>query len=473
MSELIDRYNTLQEKLQAYQQEHVFSFWNELDEAQKEQLLAQVESVDLEQLTTLTKGEDTKQDFEALARNATPPPSVSADGQGASWSRSDARERGEDALRAGQIGAVIVAGGQGTRLGFDQPKGMFPIGPISNRTLFQFFADKVIATQALYGVKIPLFIMTSEATDADTRDYFESNDFLGLSSDDVVIFRQGTMPAVDVSSGRLLLATKDSLALSPDGHGGTVAALDKNGCFQMAKERGIKHLSYIQVDNPLAHLCEPTLLGHHLLSESEMTTQVIRKRYANERVGNVVSIDGNVQIIEYSDLPDTAAEATDSDGNLRLWAGNIAVHVLDVEFLSRSVQSAEALPFHRALKKVPYLDPSGAMIQPEQPNATKFERFIFDLLPQARNAFVAEVLACEGFAPVKNAEGAATDTASLARRAISDLHRGWIESAGAVVAPGVQVEINPKIASSPEALGQAIPDNLSIDKDLYFDTRLR
>ncbi|MDG2221236.1 MAG: UDPGP type 1 family protein [Rubripirellula sp.] len=468
-----EKFDELHNRLKAHQQEHVLRFWDEISDSQRKQLATQIEEVDLVQLDALIAGQDAEQDFAAMAKAAAPPPSVNAEGSGANWTVAEARQRGEQAIRDGQVGAVIVAGGQGTRLGFPQPKGMFPIGPVSNRTLFQFFADRLIAIQQAYSVKIPLFVMTSEATDDETHAYFKEHDYLGLSPNDVVIFKQGTMPAVDAETGKLLLAEKDSLALSPDGHGGTVAALQRSGCLQEAKDRGVRQLAYIQVDNPLAHLCDPTLLGHHLMAESEMTTQVIRKRYATERVGNVVSIDGQVQIIEYSDLPDSAAEATDQEGQLRLWAGNIAVHIIDVDFLQRASDSSDALPFHRARKKVPYLDAAGLVHDPAQPNATKFERFIFDLLPQAKNAFVAEVLPCQGFAPVKNAEGAATDTASLARQAISELHQSWIESSGGVVDSGVQVEINPLFAINPEELSGKISPKMQVQTDRYFDTLSR
>ncbi|MFK8111101.1 MAG: UTP--glucose-1-phosphate uridylyltransferase [Rubripirellula sp.] len=461
---------SLQLKLQAHGQEQVLAFWDDLSIDQQIQLANQVEELDLEQLATLISGKDTKQDFAAMAAAASSPPSVRADGTGAGWTVEQAREAGESALRAGQVGAVIVAGGQGTRLGFDQPKGMFPVGPVSQRTLFQIFADRLRATAEHYGVRIPLYLMTSEATDAETRAYFEQNDYLGLSREDVVIFKQGTMPAVDSATGKLLLASKGSLALSPDGHGGTVTALSKNGCLSDATERGIKLLAYIQVDNPLANLCDPTLLGHHLMAQSEMTTQVVRKRYPMEKVGNVVLVDGKLQIIEYSDLPEAAAEATDEKGDLRLWAGNIAVHVIDVGFLNRMSQSADALPFHRAAKKVPHLDASGQQVQPMEPNATKFERFIFDLLPEAENAFVVESLPEEAFAPVKNAEGADTDTPSLARKAISDLHSGWVRLAGGSVDEGVQVELNPRFSLSPAVLAEKIPAKLRIQADHYFDS---
>ena len=373
-------------------------------------------------------------------------------------------------MRDGQVAAVLVAGGQGTRLGFDQPKGMYPIGPVSGRTLFQFFADRLLAVREHYGVQVPWYVMTSDATDAATNEYFQKHRFFGLPETHVRIFKQGTMPAVDASTGKLLLAAPDSLALSPDGHGGTVSALDRSGCLADAKDRGVKHLFYFQVDNPLVTLCDPVFLGHHLMAESEMTTQVVRKRYPTERVGNVVVVDGKVRIIEYSDLPDSAAEAKTEGGEIRLWAGNIAVHVLDVDFIQRMTVGAGALPFHRASKKVSFVDQDGQLSQPQEPNAIKFERFIFDLLPEAKNAFVVEVRPEDAFAPVKNADGAETDTPSLAKQAIVSLHRSWLEAAGATVGDGISVEISPRYSLSPEYLAAKIPPNLQIGQDTFFDT---
>ncbi|NND97444.1 MAG: UDPGP type 1 family protein, partial [Pirellulaceae bacterium] len=195
----------------------------------------------------------------------------------------------------------------------------------------------------------------------------------------------------------------------------------------------------------------------------------VRKRYATEKVGNVVVVDGNMQIIEYSDLPDSAANATDPDGALRFWAGSIAVHVIDVAFLRRMSQSTDALPFHRASKKVPYLNEDGNFVDPSEPNATKFERFIFDLLPAAANAIVVEAMPREAFAPVKNADGADNDTPSLARQAIADLHQSWLQQAGATVKPGVLVEINPRFSLFPKQLPDKIPANLEISDNRYFD----
>jgi len=465
-------YDRLHGILAEFGQEHVLKHWSDLDGEQRANLSEQLNGIDLVELASLISGEDKTTDFAGLAMRANSPPAVRADGSGAAWTPMQAKKCGEEALKNGEVGAVIVAGGQGTRLGFDQPKGMFPIGPVSGRTLFQFFVDRLLAVNEKYGCRIPLYIMTSDATDQQTRDYFASHDNLGMPEEDLHVFKQGVMPAVDSVTGKLLMESRSSLALSPDGHGGTVSALDRSGCLTDAVSRGIQHLAYIQVDNPLAQLCEPELIGHHLMAASEMTTQVVQKRDPMERVGNVVLVDGQVQIIEYSDLPESAAEALNEDGSLKLWAGNIAVHLFNLEFLCRVAGQSSSLPFHRALKKVPYCDEQGQVVFPVQPNATKFERFIFDLLPIAQNAFVVETLAKQGFAPVKNANGAKTDTPETAKKAIADLHREWLERAGACVDQGVQVEINPMLALSADDLPEKIETKLRIDADRYFDTRL-
>lgn len=458
-----------QELLETHHQSQVLRFWDELDSSQKEKLAAQIDGIDFDQLDLLISGKDQQQDFATMASKATTPPHVRADGSGVPWTIDQARQAGEQALREAKVAAIIVAGGQGTRLGFDKPKGMYPVGPVSDRTLFQFFADTLVAINAKYQTNVPWYVMTSEATDTETRAYFEAENYFGLGKDNVIIFKQGTMPAVDSQTGKLLLAEKDSLALSPDGHGGTAAALHRSGALADAKKRGITILSYIQVDNVLADLCDPVFLGHHILSQSEMTSQVIRKRYPSEKVGVIVKIDDEVMVIEYSDLPDAAAEAVDSQGELKLWAGSIAVHVIDIDFLERSQSLPESLPFHRANKKVTHLDDKGDVVVPQSPNATKFEKFIFDLLPQAKNAFVVETLPETGFAPVKNADGAETDTPALAKKMLSQLHIKWLRSVGAEVDDDAVIEINPRFALGPDDLKTKISDGQKIASKHFFD----
>jgi UDP-N-acetylglucosamine/UDP-N-acetylgalactosamine diphosphorylase len=429
-------------------------------------LTQQIDSIDFELLNELASKKSQQVNVVELAKKALPPKAIRLNCT--QEQTKAARAAGEDAIRNGRVGMVLVAGGQGTRLGFDLPKGMFSIGPLSHRTLFQMHVDSLRGAMKKYQCEIPLFIMTSPATDEDTRAYFTQNDNLGLPSHLLHIFQQGVMPAVDAASGKVLLESDSKIAVSPDGHGGIVDAMKKNGILAACKEKGIAHLFYAQVDNPLVTACDPLLIGHHLNSESEMTTQVVKKRFAKEKVGNVVAIDGKTQIIEYSDLPDEAAERRNPDGSLALWAGNIAVHVISCDFLQNCSEDASSLPFHIAHKAVPYINESGDRVKPTQPNAFKFERFVFDLLPKASVALVVEGDAAEVFAPVKNADGAATDTPSSCRTSLSQRFKRWLAAANVETNESTVIEIHPMWALDVEDVKAKFSSPLKINVDTYF-----
>lgn len=456
------------ELLRKFKQEHLLRFVGSLDADARIGLEEQLESIDFELIANLASGQDETPDWATLADRAVAPTAIRLGETEPKFSREMARGAGEAALRAGKFGMILVAGGQGTRLGFDFPKGMFPIAPISGRTLFQMHVDRLLGAMRRYNVSIPMYIMTSPATDCETRRYFDQQNRCGLRSDQLRIFCQSTMPAIDQQTGQILMSGPGEIALSPDGHGGLVAALEANGCIQDAKQRGLEHFFYAQVDNPIVQICDPKLIGYHLLDRSQMTTQVVNKRFAKERVGNVVAIDGRVQIIEYSDLPDRAAEQLNADGSLKLWAGNIAVHVFELAFLESVIASAHGLPFHRALKAVPFINATGELIKPTTLNAIKFERFIFDLLPLADRALVVEADAARAFAPVKNANGAATDTPDDARQAIAREHCRWLTQAGAVVKDRVVVEIHPSWALDEHEAKEKIPRGLVFESNTFL-----
>ena len=459
---------SLNDELKSAGQAHLVTALEALGEPANSHLRGQIENIDLGQLAELVSGQEGGQDWSALAARATCPPAFRLEGHGARFSPSEAIARGEQALREGKIGAILVAGGQGTRLGFPQPKGMFDLQLPSGRTLFQIFADRLLAVGKKYGTPVPLYLMTSPATHDETVAYFSEHDNLGLATNDLTIFCQGTMPAVDADTGRLLLESPDSLALSPDGHGGTLAALAKNGCLEEARERGIEQLFYFQVDNPLTEICDPEFIGYHLLSRSELSTQVVAKKEPQEKVGVAVKIGEEVRILEYSNLSEEAASRRDESGGLALWAGNTAIHVFDRAFLERMLQQADSLPFHRASKKVPFVDEQGNRVEPAEPNAIKFERFIFDLLPLAHDAVVVEIDPAEGFAPVKNADGAPRDTPTTSRNAIFALARRWLDEAGVRVSPDANVEISPFLALDAGELASKMSADDAITKSTYL-----
>jgi UDP-N-acetylglucosamine/UDP-N-acetylgalactosamine diphosphorylase len=345
---------------------------------------------------------------------------------------------------------------------------MFPIGPVSGKSLFQIHFEKICAVARRYGVRIPLYLMTSPETHEETLAYLRGREYFGFPADDLCVFCQGTMPALDARTGKVLLAGRHHVALSPDGHGGTLAALARSGAMADAGRRGIRHLFYFQVDNPLVHVCDPEFLGYHLLSGSEFSSQVVRKQEPTEKVGNVVQADGRLYVIEYSDLPDDVAARRAADGSLTIWAGSIAVHAMELSFLERMVHAAGGLPFHRASKKVPCLDDQGNPLEPAEPNAVKFERFIFDLMPSAQRAIVVEVDPAKHFAPLKNASGEPRDTPESVKAQMAALHREWLRCAGFDVAGDVPVEISPLFALDADELGARMLSKKPITEPTYF-----
>jgi UDP-N-acetylglucosamine/UDP-N-acetylgalactosamine diphosphorylase len=471
--------DALQQLLAETGQSHLWTYAEELPEPQRTAFLSEVARIDWRQIAQLYQQATTSgaNDAKSLAQFADPPERlVRLTDPPSAWQA--ARERGEAALRAGKVAAILVAGGEGTRLGFDGPKGMYPIGPLSGKTLFQLFAEQLIARRRKYGVRIPYLIMTSDATHADSIAFWQKHDYFGLPADDVRFFCQGHMPALDFQ-GRALFTGPGQLVLSPDGHGGLLAALDRSGLLHELAQRGIETLYYHQVDNPTTIVCDAAFIGWHLQEQADVSTKVVAKCSAAEKMGVVVTIDGVTRVIEYSDLPADVAAQTDERGALRIWAGNTAMHVFQRGFLERALQNDAVLPFHIARKAVPHWTPSskssapamasedsiaGArgyeMITPDAPNAFKFERFIFDVLPWADRALIVEADRAAEFNPVKNKSGA--DTPETARAGLQALYRSWLRQAGAIIADDVPVEISPLRALDEEDVKGRIKAGMTI-----------
>lgn len=461
---------SLKQRLEPYGQAHLIGFWDQLSDQQRQSLHDQIAAVDLGLIGSLYRGQVDQPDWAALARRASPPTAVRlAERQPtANPSTQKAIEAGRAALAAGKIGVILVAGGQGSRLGFEHPKGMYPIGPVSGCTLLQIHAEKTLATAKRYGAPVPLCIMTSPATHAEQVEFLNTTSRFGLPAEDVLFFQQGSMPAVDEATGKLLLERPDALCLSPDGHGGCIAALSASGTLDILRSRGVEHLFYLQVDNPLVPICDPELIGHHLLAGSELTSMAVAKQQPDDKLGNFVEIDGRLQVIEYSDMPADVAQQRTPEGGLRLWSGSIAVHVFAVDFLRRMLAESDGLPFHVARKKVPHINAQGDWIEPAEPNALKFERFIFDLLPKANNPLVVEYAEADVFAPLKNAPGASKDTEAYVRMFMADQQHKWLESAGARVSPGATVEISPLFALDADDLKTRVAPGTIFDRSTYL-----
>lgn len=454
-------------KLQEHRQEQVLTWWHRLDEDECRELIAQLSSIDLDRLGKLYA--EREHTYRASDSSRIKPldivPANAPD-------NAAMRAVGEGALQRGEVAALVVAGGQGSRLGFDHPKGMYSIGPISGKSLFQIHAEKVLALGRRYGKQMPFLIMTSPATDSETKMFFADHAYFGLPREEIFFFCQGTMPALDLATGKLLLEAPGRLFLSPDGHGGTLTALSKSGLLEQLRRRGIRHLFYFQVDNPLVKVADPTFIGRHLSQRSEASSKIVPKQGPKDRLGNLVLVDGRCTMIEYSDLPDSLANERDANGRLHLWAGSPAIHIFDVDFLERVTEGVGLLPFHTARKKVPYLDEKGEIVQPQSENALKFERFIFDVLPLAARWLVLETSHRQEFAPLKNAEGA--DSPQSVQAALTNLAADWLAHAdievpqGASGEPALALEVSPLFALDADEFVQRVDRNIQINGATYF-----
>jgi UDP-N-acetylglucosamine/UDP-N-acetylgalactosamine diphosphorylase len=464
---------SLLHRVTAAGQEHLFQFWNDLDESQQRALLRDVEGIDFERLQRLLNA---RAEFLAgggaakdRAEQAQSPVQLirqpKSDADFKAWKAAAAI--GRDLIAQGKVGALLVAGGQGTRLGFDKPKGMFPVGPISGKTLYQWFAEQLRCRGRESRRSIPYFIMTSEATHNDTLQFFKEHNFFGLVKEDVFMFQQGVLPAIDSNSDRILLDQKNRVSLSPDGHGGVLHALSLHGLVEEMTRRGIEYLYYHQVDNPTAIVCDPAFIGWHVQQQSEVSTKVVAKVAPEERMGVVCTVDGRTEIIEYSDLTAEQSRKKDSTGNYVFWAGNTAIHVFSVGFLDRLIEEQIDLPYHIAKKAVQFVDDTGDRVTPTSPNATKFEQFIFDTLPLASNALVVEADRAAEFNPVKNKDGA--DSPETTRAALVRNHRRWAERAGATVKAGVTLEISPLFACDEETAVKAIAPGTKVEADQVLE----
>jgi UDP-N-acetylglucosamine/UDP-N-acetylgalactosamine diphosphorylase len=446
----------LRRKLPEIDQAHILRFYDLLDSSGRQYLGKQLQSLDFQDLPELVATHVRNKPPIAIPTRIEPAcayPRLPDPDRRQLY--QDAQRRGRELLAQGKVGAFLVAGGQGTRLGYDGPKGEYPITPVKNKPLFQVFAEQLLAHGRRGGRVIPWYIMTSDINDVQTRAFFHKHHFFGYEEDAVFFFPQGMMPAFSLD-GKLLFSERDSLALSPDGHGGSLRALEKSGALADMRARGVEHLSYFQVDNPLVHCIDPLFLGLHDITESEMSSKTVPKAHAMERVGNFVVGDGVLQVIEYSDLPESLATQTNPDGTLRFNAGSIAIHALRVSFIERLNKGGRLqLPWHRAEKKVPAIDSRGQLVKPDRPNAVKLEQFVFDAIPLAKNALVYTTDRAEEFSPVKNAEG--PDSAETCRHDQIRRAGRWLREAGVDVPyrgtePDAKMEISPLKAVDAEDL---------------------
>jgi len=449
------------ERVYHYNQDHVFRFWDELDQKQKDELLEQIDSIDFDLLNRQIK--QVLADHKPVHYKDLHPPEV------VTLNRRKNQDKqvmgiGEKAIARGKTAALLVAGGQGTRLGFDGPKGEYPVTPVKQKSLFQLHAEKLIAIGRRYKTSIPWYIMTSQTNKNQTVQFFKDHDYFGYQKGDIFFFTQEMIPAID-RKGKLILDEKDHIFMNPNGHGGSIKALDKSGALQDMKERGADFLFYFQVDNVLTRICDPIYFGYHIDAKSEMSSKVVHKKYAEEKMGILCKVSDKLHLIEYSDLSHEDMHAVNPDGSLKFWAGNIATHIFDRQFLERENEGGFRLPYHIAEKSIPYIDQNGKKTEPDKKNGVKFETFVFDALEDARATVCVEVEREMEFSPLKNSKGENSPT--TVRNDLLHLYRSWLETAGYKIPldkngkPQIEVEISPLAALS---AGDLIGKQIDFDK---------
>jgi len=452
--------STIREKYESLGQEHLFRFWQRRPAAMKERLLADLERMDPDLVARLA----------ARVADRDPPlppfgPAPFLDmretGQDA-----EARALGESLIRGGRMAFLTVAGGQGSRLGFDGPKGLFAISPIRKASLFRIFAEKLLAARRHYGAAIPWLIMTSPQNHARTLEHFEAEDWYGLGKDTVHCFVQGTLPSLS-PEGKLLLAEDGGIFENPNGHGGVIEGLRESGLLETMRDQGVEELSYFQVDNPLVNVPDPVFLGCHRRAGSLISSKTVRKAYPEEKLGTIAVAGGKPLVVEYSDLPRDLMLSKDTGGGLLYPQGSIAIHVLNVGFLSGSRAD---LPYHRARKKVKALIPLEKGVEIQERDAIKFEMFVFDAIPLAERSLFFETSREEEFAPLKNREG--VDSIATCIQGQVEKHARWLEICGVEVPRRGDgrsrwlIEIGPLFAADPDRLrdrGSGLPQRIEGD----------
>jgi UDP-N-acetylglucosamine/UDP-N-acetylgalactosamine diphosphorylase len=460
---------SLEERLEGVGQGHLARALERLSGDERERLRREVEELDLDLVGRLVGelvGDDAAPQLGRLEPLAPEDVILLPRGEADEERERQARAAGGEALAQGRVAAVLLAGGQGTRLGFDGPKGAFPFAPITRRTLFEHHAAKIDALRRRYGGALPWYVLTSPQNDAATRAFVADHGHFGLPPESVRFVVQGTLPAVDRVRGAILREAPDRLALSPDGHGGLLSALRASGALDEMAGEGVRTIFTFQVDNPMLSVCTPEFLGHHVRAGADMAAMVVRKRAPEEKMGVIVRLDGRIGVVEYSDLPDELAQMRDDEGELLYWAGSIAVHCIEVRFARDLTEGGLRLPYHRAVKRVPHVDAEGRPVDPDEPNAVKFETFLFDALPYAERAVTVEARREEEFSPIKNAEG--PDSPETARRDLNRLYARWLEAAGVSVPRGpdgepVDLEIDPRFALDAEELARRLPPGFTVE----------
>ena len=381
-------------KLKLMHQTSLLTHWEILSPLEKEGLLRQIDGLDV----TLFQ----KQQSLIFSHEKAPTVSIQPFTHYSLPSEEDA-ERGRQLLAQGKVGSLLIAGGQGSRLKFEGPKGMFPVSVVQKKSLFQLYAEKILAASHQSNQVIPVAIMTSLFNHKETQHYFETHNYFGLDPTNVSFFSQGFLPLLTFE-GNLFLEEPGKIAEGPDGNGSVFECFIKNGLHQKWRDSGVEYVNVVLIDNPLADPVDAQLIGNHFQHQSNVTIKCIARKDEKEKVGVLVEQEAKVAVIEYSEFSEEEKAARDEKGTLKHLCANISLFCFDLSFMEE-VATTLAFPMHLACKSVKYLNGQGKSQLAEKNNAWKFEKFIFDALSFAKKTRALLYPREETFAPLKNFEG--------------------------------------------------------------------
>ncbi|KAI9744538.1 MAG: UDP-N-acetylglucosamine pyrophosphorylase [Claussenomyces sp. TS43310] len=485
-----DDLKALRKKYADAKQDQVFAFYDDLSSIEKATLYHQLAGIDPEYINKIAHRalNPPKTDNAAKGSGLEPLPD-SATASILDSKPEDIKkwyDSGLDLIAANKAAVVLMAGGQGTRLGSSDPKGCFDIGLPSGKSLFQIQAERIRKLERLAHKKagrdadkvvVPWYVMTSGPTRGPTEDYFRRNNYFGLNKENVVIFEQGVLPCIS-NEGKILLESKGQVAVAPDGNGGIYQALITSSIMEDMRKRGIEHIHAYCVDNCLVKVADPVFLGFSAAKQVDIATKVVRKRNATEPVGLILLKNGKPDVVEYSEIDKETAEAKDpkQPSVLKFRAANIVNHYYSFRFLESIPEWSDKLPHHVARKKIPYVDTeNGTPVKPEKPNGIKLEQFVFDVFPMLELSKFAcmEVERRDEFSPLKNARGTGEDDPDTSKKDIMNQGKRWLQEAGATVVSEDQdegVEISPLISYGGEGLdklnGKTVSAPAVLEKEL-------